>query len=126
MSGLLLWSVVSVTAALVLYTVGVWSCRLAGRLKKRHITFFWAGLTADILGTVLMFMLSEGIDFTLHTATGLIAILLMATQAVWGTVILRRSDEKALVDFPRRVVPIWLIWLVAWVTGAIAGMNVAR
>jgi uncharacterized repeat protein (TIGR03987 family) len=126
MSGLLLWSVVSVTAALVLYTIGVWSCRIAGRLKWRHIAFFWAGLAADILGTVLMFMLADGIKFSVHTATGIIAILLMAMQAVWGTNILRRGDEEAKVVFPRRAVPIWVIWMIAWVTGAIVGMNVER
>lgn len=126
MSGLLLWSVVSVTAALVLYTLGVWGCRFAGRLKKRHLAFFWAGLAADILGTVLMFMLSEGIDFTVHTATGVIAILLMGGQAMWGTNIMRRGDEQAKIEFPRRAVPIWVIWMIAWVTGAVVGMNMDR
>lgn len=46
---------VIITAALVLYTIGVWSERLQGRLKWWHLAFFYAGLACDTVGAGMMF-----------------------------------------------------------------------
>jgi len=48
-------SVVLITLALVFYSIGVWSERLAGRLKGWHLAFFWLGLICDTTGTGIMF-----------------------------------------------------------------------
>lgn len=44
MPGQVLLSLILITMALVFYTIGVWSERLAGRLKAWHLIFFWADL----------------------------------------------------------------------------------
>jgi uncharacterized repeat protein (TIGR03987 family) len=36
-----------ITSALILYSIGVWSERIAGRLKPWHLVFFVLGLICD-------------------------------------------------------------------------------
>lgn len=51
MPGQVLLSLILITMALVFYTIGVWSERLAGRLKAWHLIFFWGGFVFDTIGT---------------------------------------------------------------------------
>lgn len=102
---------VIMATALVLYTIGVWSERFAGRLRGWHLVFFWAGLACDTVGTGMMFDYVGGMQFDVHGISGVIAIVLMAVHAVWATVVLRRRDERWLTKFHRFSV-VWAIWLI--------------
>jgi hypothetical protein len=46
-----LLSIILITLALIFYSIGVWSERIAGRLKSWHLAFFWAGFVCDTTGT---------------------------------------------------------------------------
>ena len=85
-----------ITAALVFYSIGVWSERFAGELKKWHLIFFVLGLIADTWGTGLMIEMAGGITFDIHGASGLLAIILMFVHALWAYIVLRNNDEKAI------------------------------
>jgi uncharacterized repeat protein (TIGR03987 family) len=119
MPPLLRFALSFIVLALVLYTVGVWGERLSGRLKLRHLIVMWAGLTADVVATALMARLSGGFHLSLHSFAGVLGILLMALQTVWGTIALARRDEAAMTRFHKMGIYIWMIWLVAFVSGAI-------
>ena len=84
---------VVITAALVFYSVGVWSERIQGRLRPWHLGFFYLGLACDTVGTGMMFDFAGGLTFDVHGISGLIAIVLMAVHAVWATIVLVRRDE---------------------------------
>jgi uncharacterized repeat protein (TIGR03987 family) len=114
---------VLISLALVFYSIGVWSERLAGRLKRWHLGFFWGGLFCDTVGTGIMMEMNDGLSFNIHGATGLIAILLMLVHAVWATVVLVFKDEKAITTFHRFSVVVWSIWLVPYFTGFFASMR---
>lgn len=116
-------SVVLITLALVFYSIGVWSERLAGRLKAWHLVFFWAGLVCDTSGTGIMMEMSGFDIFNVHGLTGVVAILLMFIHAVWATVVLVRKNERAIVNFHRFSVVVWLIWLVPYLNGFFASMR---
>ena len=58
-----------------------------------------------------------------HGVTGMIAIILMMIHAVWATVVLVRKDEKAMQDFHRFSIAVWVIWLVPFVLGMMMGMR---
>ena len=103
-----------ITLALLFYSIGVWSERIAGRLKAWHLAFFWAGLVCDTWGTRLMFEMAEGLSFDLHGVTGMLAIILMAVHAVWATVVLLRRDEGWITRFHRLSVAVWAIWLIPY------------
>jgi uncharacterized repeat protein (TIGR03987 family) len=114
---------VLISLALVFYSIGVWSERLAGRLKKWHLGFFWGGLVCDTVGTGIMMEMSAGRNLNIHGVTGALAILLMLVHAVWATVVLVRKDEKAITTFHRFSVVVWSIWLVPYFTGFFASMR---
>jgi uncharacterized repeat protein (TIGR03987 family) len=111
-----------ITMALVLYSIGVWSERIQGRLKPWHLVFFWLGLVCDTVGTGMMFDLAGRVTFNLHGTTGMIAILLMLVHAVWGTVVVLRKDERLITRFHRFSIFVWLVWLVPYLSPMFAAL----
>jgi uncharacterized repeat protein (TIGR03987 family) len=103
-----------ITLALVFYSIGVWSERIAGRLKPWHLAFFWLGLVCDTWGTGLMMEMAGGLAFDLHGVSGMLAIILMFIHAIWATVVLIRKDERWIIRFHRFSVAVWLIWLIPY------------
>jgi uncharacterized repeat protein (TIGR03987 family) len=118
-----LLSVILITLALVFYSIGVWSDRFAGRLKGWHLAFFWSGLLCDTSGTGIMMEMSDAGLVSVHGLTGLIAIVLMLIHAVWASVVLARKDEKAIRNFHKFSVIVWLIWLVPYLNGFFVSMR---
>jgi uncharacterized repeat protein (TIGR03987 family) len=115
-------STILISLALVLYSIGVWSERLAGRLKPWHLFFFWGGLIFDTVGTALMMEMAGGITFDIHGITGVLAILLMLIHAVWATIVLIQKNEKAILNFHRFSIFVWAIWLIPYFTGFFVSM----
>jgi uncharacterized repeat protein (TIGR03987 family) len=122
MPPIVLASTILITLALVFYSIGVWSERLAGRLKGWHLIFFWGGLIFDTIGTGMMMEMAGGLGLDIHSVTGAAAILLMIVHAVWATVVLARKDERAIVNFHKFSVVVWAIWLIPYGTGFILPM----
>jgi uncharacterized repeat protein (TIGR03987 family) len=120
---MLIYAIISITSALVFYTIGVWSEKLQKELKTWHLIMFWTGLAFDTLGTTLMSELAEGgFKFNFHGITGLIAIILMLCHAIWATVVSVKNNTKAKINFHRFSIIVWLIWLIPYVSGAFFGM----
>ncbi len=114
MSGSMTIPFVVITLALVFYSIGVWSERIAGQLKPWHLAFFWLGLVFDTWGTGMMLDMAGGLTFDIHGVTGVIAIVLMLVHAVWATVVLIRKDEQMIHNFHKFSVAVWLIWLIPY------------
>lgn len=124
MSSLLISAIVCMVLALTFYTIGVFSERKSGTLKKWHLLVFWLGFIFDTSGTTIMSKISgSGFSFGLHGITGLIALLLMAFHAIWATVIVLRKDEKAMHTFHKFSIVVWTIWLIPFIIGLFIGMN---
>lgn len=117
MASEMLLSTILISLALVFYTIGVWSERFAGRLKGWHLIFFWGGLIFDTVGTGMMMEMAGGLTFDIHGVTGVLAILLMLVHAAWASIVLIRKDEKAIANFHKFSVLVWVIWLVPYFTG---------
>jgi uncharacterized repeat protein (TIGR03987 family) len=111
-----------ITAALVFYSVGVWSERIQGRLKPWHLVFFVLGLICDTWGTGLMLDFAGGLTFDIHGISGLLAIILMFIHAAWALVVLIRKNEKALTNFHKFSLFVWLIWLIPYFSPMIFSM----
>ena len=103
-----------ITLALILYSIGVWSERLQGRLKLWHLVFFVLGLVFDTWGTGMMFEFVGGMTFDVHGISGLIAIILMLIHAIWAGLVLYRKDEQAILNFHKFSVFVWFIWLIPY------------
>lgn len=111
-----------ISLALVFYSIGVWSERFAGRLKKRHLAFFFLGLICDTWGTGMMIEMAGGLKFDLHGVTGTLAIFLMLIHAVWAFVVLVRKDEHAIKNFHKFSIVVWLIWLIPYCSPMLFGL----
>jgi uncharacterized repeat protein (TIGR03987 family) len=122
MASEMMLSTILISLALVFYTIGVWSERFAGRLKGWHLIFFWGGLIFDTVGTGMMMEMAGGLTFDIHGVTGVLAILLMLVHAAWASVVLARKDEKAIANFHKFSVLVWVIWLVPYFTGFFVSM----
>ena len=122
---MLIYAIISITLALVFYTIGVWGEKIQGQLKTWHLVVFYIGLVCDTTGTVMMSKISSGGSFlNFHGMTGMLAIVLMMFHAVWATVVLVKGDEKAKVNFHKLSLIVWLIWLIPFISGAIFGVSI--
>ena len=121
---MLIYAIITITLALMFYTVGVWSEKIQGELKKWHLFIFWIGLTFDTIGTTLMSKISnEGFILNFHGITGLAAIVLMLVHAVWATKVLLKNDSAERNNFHKFSICVWIIWLIPFVSGAIFGVS---
>ncbi|SFD24198.1 HsmA family protein [Clostridium uliginosum] len=121
---MLVYAIMSITSALIFYTIGVWSEKKQGELKKWHMLVFYLGLVFDTLGTTLMSKIVKGgFQFNFHGLTGLLAIILMLLHALWATIVLIKNDEKTKANFHKFSIIVWVIWLIPFISGAIFGMS---
>ncbi len=121
---MLIFATIFISAALVFYSVGVWSEKFQKTLKLWHVIIFWIGLICDTLGTTMMEkMATEGSLFSFHGITGLLAILLMLFHAIWATIVLIKKDSKMMGKFHKLSILVWFIWLIPYISGMIYGMT---
>ena len=120
---MLVYAVTTISLALVFYTIGVWSEKIQGSLKKWHLAMFWAGFIFDTTGTTLMGRLAGDIlTVNFHSVTGLAAILLMAVHAIWATAVLLKGGESQKRSFHRFSILVLSIWLIPYISGMVVGM----
>ena len=122
---MLLVSIVLITLALVFYSIGVWSERIARYLKSWHVAAFWTGLLFDLSGTIAMHLLAQG-DFDItkpHTLTGQIALWLMLIHAAWATAVVRKGTTEARKSFHRYSLLVWLVWLIPYFGGMVLAVK---
>lgn len=125
MPSLVITSTILITLALIFYSLGVWSERIARYLKPWHVAAFWIGFTFDVSGTYAMHLLAKGpFDITEpHTLTGQFALWLMLIHAIWATRVVLKNNEKLIVSFHKFSIIVWLIWLIPYFGGMYLGMS---
>lgn len=122
---LFILSTIFITLALIFYSIGVWSERIAKYLKKLHIYAFWTGFIFDVSGTLAMHQLAEG-PFNIlevHTLTGQIALWLMLIHAIWATRVAFFGQEESRKKFHKYSLFVWFVWLVPYFGGMYIGMS---
>ena len=125
MSPMLATASAVISFALVAYTIGVFSERRLGELKRSHLVFFWIGLISDSTGTGLMSIMAQNSGGTmspLHPVTGFLAIALMLLHAAWATYVVFRGNEKTRRGFHALSIGVWLVWLVPYFVGMLIGI----
>lgn len=122
---LLIVSTTLITLALIFYTLGVWSERIARNLVPWHVAAFWAGFLFDVSGTLAMHRMSQGpFDPSApHTLTGQIALWLMLAHAVWATRVVRKGSIASRRGFHRYGLFVWLVWLIPYFGGMYLAMH---
>ncbi|WP_371367390.1 hypothetical protein SRRS_13600 [Sporomusa rhizae] len=126
---MLLYAIIFINMAFVLYTIGVWSEKIQGKLKPWHLAIFWAGLVNDTIGTLSMEAianhetsiinyLSPQLNF--HSISGTLALILMLCHALWATIVLIKKDVTMATNFHQFSLLVWVVWLVPFVTGVMS------
>lgn len=130
MDSKLIFAIVTISLALVFYTVGVFGERKSKTLNKKHLILFWLGLVFDTTGTFIMSRIAaEGASTVsagaqmLHSVTGVLAIVLMLFHAGWATYVLVKNDDTKKQAFHKFSITVWCIWLVPYIVGMIVGMS---
>lgn len=116
-------SIVAMVLALLCYSIGVWGEKISGKLKVWNLSFFWIGFVFDTTGTAAMSKIAGGMGVSLHSATGLIAIILMAVHAVWATIVLIKKNEKMIENFHKFSIVVWILWLIPFLSGMMMNMK---
>ena len=114
---MLVTAIVTITLALVLYSIGVFGEKVAGRLSPLFLIFFWAGFIFDTTGTTLMSNMAGGFSLNIHGLTGALALILMVIHAVWATIVLVRKDTVWIEKFHKFSLVVWGLWLVPYLLG---------
>ncbi|MEW8957112.1 HsmA family protein [Clostridium sp.] len=123
-------AIVTITAALIFYTIGVLGERREGSLKKKHVLIFWLGLLFDTIGTTSMSFIAKGTNSNggistggLHGITGALAIILMFIHAIWATFVLYKGNEENKLFFHKFSMVVWIIWLIPYFIGVFMGVS---
>ena len=118
------YAIVTISLALLFYSVGVWFEKIQGQIKRWHLFMFWIGFVFDTTGTTLMMNLSaDGFRLDLHGITGLLAIILMLVHVLWATWVVLRNNAKAKKSFHKFSILVWFLWLIPYISGILLGMT---
>lgn len=129
MSKILIIAIISITCALIFYTIGVWSEHHEKILKPWHVVMFYFGLICDTTGTSIMMHIANSgsmplspVLLAIHGITGMLAILLMLFHAIWATVVIIKKNPHQLESFHRFSIFVWGVWLIPYIIGMVIGM----
>ena len=69
-----------------------------------------------------MMDMAGGLAFNFHGLTGLLAILLMLLHAIWASLVLLRRRQRAILNFHKFSLLVWIIWLVPYLSPMLFGL----
>ena len=122
---MLFQAVIWMNLALIFYSWAVFSARSKG-LQRSHLFIFGFGLFCDYWGTHLMLLygLSTGVIPEWHIFIGIASLSGMAFHFMLAIVasLVRRADAVNRL-FHRVSLTIYTGWLIAFITGSIAGIS---
>ena len=125
MRPIIIVSVVSITFALILYTVAIWKNWRGKILTSSQLVLLWLALAADSLATQMMAMSVEETTWDLHTISGYSGLALMALLVVAGSWSMWQQREPFLRSFHRLAAPVWVFWFVSYASGVVVGVQKA-
>lgn len=131
MSGLVLYGAVLFTFAFVFYSIGIWAEFFVKRLKPWHLAAFFFGVVCDSTATWFMAKYVGGMLLNLHGIVGMLGLGLMVAHFLWAAGVLlwsRRAPhspaaERAITSFHRYSVAVWMIWMLAYLSGIYLGLQ---
>ena len=128
MTPLILTGAILFTAALVFYSIGIWSDYLKKELKPWHLWMFGLGVLTDSLGTLMMYLHVGHLIFTAHSISGFLGLFLMMFHFVWAfwvLSIMNQGGERAAAvqaTFHKFSLFVWFFWLISYFSGLYLGI----
>jgi hypothetical protein len=108
---------ISMSLALIFYTIGIAMTVITGKVRKRQVVLQAIAICFDAFGTVCMVINSGGvfIPVDVHGWLGYIALAGMAVDL--GFVIKHRSDGLAATPIRLYSAAIWALWVISYSMG---------
>ena len=116
-------SVTSITTALLCYTLVLFLNRKTKTLTVKQFLILSLGVITDLIGTAMMKSLTDEIRYDLHTISGYLALILMLVMSAIALFALVRKYQPFLTNFSKYYFPVWIIWLISYVTGVVLGIQ---
>jgi len=108
--------------ALVSYTTAIWTERHKKRLMIWMIYVFGIGFICDVIGTSIMFHISQTkFHLSFHSIVGNSALAIMLLHLIWAILSIRKVG-KCEEYFTRFSVIAWGAWITAFISGIIIGI----
>ena len=110
---------ITVTAALLAYSIGVITEQIKKKVNKTVLTFVTLGLILDITATSFMIYGSSNSAFTLHGFVGYSALLAMFidTYLLWKNYL--KFGEYINNSVHKYSLGAYLWWVIAFITGGL-------
>ena len=110
---------ITVTAALLSYSIAVLTEQAKKKITKVVLTFLTLGIILDITATSFMIFGSSNSAFTLHGALGYSALLAMLidTFLIWKSYLKFGENIKDSIHRYSLLAYIW--WIIAFITGGL-------
>lgn len=112
----LISSIVVLTAALIFYSIGVWSEHVRGKLRFWDLIFMLIALLCDAVGAGLMknaALQTHQID-EVHTIVGVIAILIILAHTIWAMWVMVSRVHTIRIRYNRISIFVWCAWLIPY------------
>ena len=116
-SGDMIVALVMLVAALVFYSIGVWTEHVRGKVRFTDLLFILIGLVCQAVATGFLHginSISELVDES-HLLLGILCILIILFHvfwAMWALTTIKKPDARA--KFNRFSIFIWCIWLIPY------------
>jgi len=110
------------TVALILYSIAIWSGRLAGELKAWHLVVFSLGVISDALGVWITIELIGAIVLTPHAIFGFTALALMVLHFIWAVFAFKTGRQKS-PHFHQFGIIVWCVWVLSYLSGFLTGIQ---
>ena len=110
---------ITVTAALLAYSIAVLTEQFKKKVNKTVLIFLTLGIILDITATSFMIYGSSNSAFTLHGILGYSALLAMLIDAylIWKNYLKVGENIKNSIHVYSLVAYLW--WIVAFITGGL-------
>ena len=120
---MLLFSIILMTLALIIYTISILNEFRGKTLLPWHAIMFCIGFIFDATSTIIMYNLGGSkISFGLHAILGYTALFLMLLNAIGSVIILKKNHKNLTINFYKFSIFAWIIWIASYILGIVNHM----
>ncbi|MFQ6604055.1 MAG: hypothetical protein ACE5D8_00730 [Fidelibacterota bacterium] len=123
MTPLILTGTISVTTALILFTIFSIKILKTKTLTRGRITGLVIAVALDLTALVCMSIAATHPPFTLHGLIGYSAFLSMAISVGWSVKAFRAGEKTLVPTHAQYHKYVYMYWVVAYFTGAFMAMG---
>jgi len=110
------------TLALALYSLAIWSGRVAQQLKLWQIVVFFFGVSADAIGVWVTVKFIGAIVLTPHAIFGFTSLFLMSLHFLWVLFVFVTSKQQTRRTHQFGLF-VWSIWMLSYLSGFVTGLQ---